>query len=363
MRIPKPHWKESHKCWYVKLRGRFYRLDPDRDKAFDLYTEMLSRFTIREGLRPAATLTVRDVLSEFLGWIKRNRKPATLGWYRQYILGSERSGKYHEAGFLHFCPPALLARDLKPFHLTNWLDSRYPKANPTTRAGAITAIQQGLKWATGEGYITVNPLQGYKKPRPLTRGIWAYLTPEQWTQIVEYVRDNPAKREVESFLDYCTVVRMTGCRPQEIRVVEARHLDNETRRWIFEVSESKAGDRTGRKRIVELGQQAYEICRKLALRYPDGPLFRNSDDRPWTKYAIAHRFRNMARELGFKVSAYSLRHTFATEALFNGADPVTVARLMGHVDLNMLNKVYEHVMADKEHIEASRAKATVRAAM
>ena len=53
MRIPQPHWKESHKCFYVKLKGKFHRLDPDQSKAFDMYRELLSRFNMREGLRPS----------------------------------------------------------------------------------------------------------------------------------------------------------------------------------------------------------------------------------------------------------------------------------------------------------------------
>ena len=30
MRQPKPYWKTSHKCWYVKIRNRHIRLDPDK---------------------------------------------------------------------------------------------------------------------------------------------------------------------------------------------------------------------------------------------------------------------------------------------------------------------------------------------
>ena len=33
MRDPKPHWKKSHKCWYVKIDGQFHRLDPDKPQA------------------------------------------------------------------------------------------------------------------------------------------------------------------------------------------------------------------------------------------------------------------------------------------------------------------------------------------
>jgi len=49
---------------------------------------------------------------------------------------------------------------------------------------------------------------------------------------------------------------------------------------------------------------------------------------------------------------YSLRHTFATEAMAGGADMKAVASHMGHQDVSMLHDVYQHVL-DRQRREVA----------
>lgn len=38
----KPFYRKSHSCWYLKSKtGKFIRLDPDEDKAFEIWRRML----------------------------------------------------------------------------------------------------------------------------------------------------------------------------------------------------------------------------------------------------------------------------------------------------------------------------------
>jgi len=52
-----------------------------------------------------------------------------------------------------------------------------------------------------------------------------------------------------------------------------------------------------------------------------------------------------------------LRHSWATNALQKGVDPLTVAILMGHRDPSTLAKVYQHLALNPKHMltEAHRA--------
>jgi site-specific recombinase XerD len=47
---------------------------------------------------------------------------------------------------------------------------------------------------------------------------------------------------------------------------------------------------------------------------------------------------------------YQLRHSFATAAILRGVDLQTIASLMGHSDLKMLNKVYQHIQRCDQHL-------------
>ena len=368
MRIPKPHWKKSHKCYYVKIGKTFHRLDPDETKAREMWQDLLSKQNIKDGTTPSRNIPVRDLLYLFLEWVHKHRAYDTYKWYRKYLHGNDgqlkngdgttSKSKYAEAGFANFVPAKLSIRDLKPFHLENWLDSRYAGADSDTVCAAIKAVTRALNWGRDDmGYIDKNPLTGFKRPFTEGRGADAYLTPDQWEKLIDAIKDGC--HDVEPFLDYVTVMKETGCRPQEIRKVEARHLDHTHKRWVFPNEENPKA-RKREKRIVMLGDEAYRICRRLAVKYPEGPLFRNCDGKAWTNFAVSCRCRRLSEKLGFKVFAYAIRHTFATEAIINGANVITIARLMGHKDLTMLNRIYQHVMEDKQHLEETRQRATER---
>lgn len=49
-----------------------------------------------------------------------------------------------------------------------------------------------------------------------------------------------------------------------------------------------------------------------------------------------------------RIRPYDLRHAFATEAIAAGADIGTVAKLMGHTDMNMILKHYQHVLSSQK---------------
>jgi site-specific recombinase XerD len=65
----------------------------------------------------------------------------------------------------------------------------------------------------------------------------------------------------------------------------------------------------------------------------------------------------LSEKIGFAVCPYSIRHTFATQSIINGVDVVTIAALMGHKDLEMLNRIYQHVQKNKPYLKEALRKA------
>ena len=138
-----------------------------------------------------------------------------------------------------------------------------------------------------------------------------------------------------------------GPRPQELLRIEARHVDLKNGRWLFPKNEAK-GKR--RARVVYLTESAIEISTRLMVKHPDGPLFRNTQGRPWKPCSANCRFQRLKKKLGTKYCLYAFRHSYATRLLQSGVDALTVAVLMGHSDTSMLGKVYQHLSHDPSHL-------------
>ncbi|MEM6434758.1 MAG: site-specific integrase [Cyanobacteria bacterium P01_D01_bin.115] len=253
---------------------------------------------------------------------------------------------------VEFVPNTLRTSQLKPLDITQWLD-----ANPTWKASgrraAITAAKRALNWAVEQGVIDRNPIAAIKRPAMPRRT--STLTPEQRKLILDSAGDRP-------FRELLLAVQLSGVRRQEVRAVEARHFDAAKGTWVFPAAEHKTGARTGKPRVVFLPPSLVELCERLAKRWPEGPLFRNSQDSGWTSNAIRCRFKRLRNRLKGQLPddlcLYLYRHTYATDALENGLNPVTVAELLGHADAATLSRVYQHVADRHDHMSQVAATAT-----
>jgi integrase len=343
MREPKVYWKKSHRCYYVNLGGKPVRLDPDEGKARDQYHQLMAgKRLVKPGCRAV------ELLDAFLEHVKVSCSAGTYGFYRRPLKS-----------FADFIGNRRVS-DLKTHDVTNWINrchrvatGKHSKGKPTSdtyRYNLIRAVKRAFRWAENEDYIDVSPVRKVKLPPPRSRDV--YLLPEQWGKLVAAIGRS---RDGGCLLDIVTILKETGCRPQEARNVESRHFDRAERCWVFPVDESK-----GKKdsRVVLLNKRAFDVCQRLALKHPTGPLFRNSDDTPWKWRTLGTRLYRLSKNLHFHVCPYAVRHTFATDAIIRGVDLQTIATLMGHVDLRMLSRIYAHLRKRSDHLRAGLQKAT-----
>ena len=137
----------------------------------------------------------------------------------------------------------------------------------------------------------------------------------------------------------------TGCRPNEARIIEARHVHEDL--IIFPADESKGEEDS---RIIVMIPQAKEIIDRCLHQVYEGPLFRNSWGNPWTKDSIKCRLTRLTKKFGFRVIAYGIRHSYATNGLLRSIDPVSLSHLMGHKDTRMISQVYSHISGNINHL-------------
>jgi integrase len=354
MRQPKPYFKKSHQSWYANIGANKapVKLAEGRGNETAAWDKYHSLMTDRQPV--SADCRVGDLLDRYLDHLKRNRSDATY----QYALSALTS-------FATFVGDRLQVSQVKPHHIHEWIGQRHhlrkagnkqkqhetnEPTNDTYRHNLIRTVKAAFRWAADEmEYIDRSPVRKVKLPAPRPRDV--YLMPDQWDQLAAKVGKAHDKG---CLLDYLTVLAETGCRPQEARRVESRHFDRDNRCWTFPVDESK-GKRDSR--VVLLTDQAFVICQRLALKYPEGPIFRNSDGTPWTRHTIGGRLNRLSGKLGFHVCAYAVRHTFCTNAIIRGVDLQTIASLMGHKDLRMLSRIYQHIQKRSDHMRAGLKKA------
>lgn len=331
-RTAKPWYREDRQSWFVTIDGKRHNLGPDEKEAKRKFHALMA--TPPQAKCPAAIssagFTVAEIFDKFLHWCSKHRSAETYEWTRYRIqmfvdaLGDEVN---------------MAVTSLKPFHLVEWIDkhinptdAEIHKWSNTYRRGIIAAVQRPLNWAVKLGYISENPLRHLEKPAAERRE--QLITPEEWPAI----RDR--YKEGDPFRDLIEFGWETGCRPQEVKAIEARHVQLAQHRVVFPKEEAKGKKRT---RVIYMTPRAEAIMTRLLAIRSTGLLFLNSNGKPWTGYAINCRFCRLKKHVGVKYAFYSARHGFATRKLEDGLDHLTVAALMGHADGTMLAKVYSHV--------------------
>lgn len=385
-KFAKPWFRASRGVWYVNLSGKQVNLGPDRTTAFQEYARLISA---PKKAKPVASHSLPAVLDAFLTWLRPRRSGETFEWYRYRL---ERLARRY---------PKVDASRLTCAMVEDWVDEY--ELSVTSRRNYFRAAKKAMKWAKSRGLVRRNRIRMLEVPAGESREV--VISVEQYEQVLALIRD-------PGFRDLVVTTWETGCRPQESLRVEARHVDLTNQRWVFPKSESKNKKLS---RVVYLTDVAVAITRKLLESSPTGRLFRNSRGRPWTTDAVNNMFRRIQVRIGLavmrtegravsaeaidrfvpqlkptrkikgkvqrktgadlraeakekltirmacgfapKLSLYALRHTWATNALQKGVDPLTTAILMGHSDPSMLSKVYQHVALNPAHMLSQAKKA------
>ncbi len=100
------------------------------------------------------------------------------------------------------------------------------------------------------------------------------------------------------------------------------------------------------------------ICKRLAEKYPTGPLYHTQRGTPYGWCGLSKRMGWLRQRLGLPntITVYGYRHTFATDALANGVPDAQVAELLGHSGTAMLHRHYAHLTARAKALQDALGK-------
>ncbi len=232
---------------------------------------------------------------------------------------------------------------LRTSHVQTWLNAQ-TQWNSTTKHDAITALQRAFNWCVTNCGLDKNPIKGMEKPKAIARK--STITQEEFDKLLEEIPD-------QLFRDLLIFSFDTGARPQEVKALEARHVDIGQELILIPTDEAKGKKRP---RVIYIPTtRSVEILKRLTEQYPEGFLFRNRRGNQWTATAVKDRFDDLDHVLGRRVTHYDFRRTWITQSLLAGVDSHIVAQLAGHVDTSMIDKHYSQV-ADNHKFMKEMAK-------
>ena len=122
---------------------------------------------------------VIDLYQKFLAWQKQHGSETTYGFYSRHKIRLRRSWA------LEAVP------HVRPYHVQEWLDAKYPTASQTYRYNLIRAVKRPFLWAKKLGYILVDPLESVSRGSQTSRQ--HYLEPRSGTPCCGW--SNPARSE------------------------------------------------------------------------------------------------------------------------------------------------------------------------
>jgi integrase len=290
--------------------------------------------------------------------------PRTVGHYKAVL----------EEVLLPFCreagvesPSELTNRhlnDLGAGHLDGTLSRSKRPISKATVHSYMRAINSFLTWARAQGEASA------------ARG--------RLPSMRKRVLDTLTRDEIQAMEDAATserdklIVRLladTGLRLGELLALRADNIRSEGGKHVLKIpGRERAGGRSAwvggkgdRERLVPISPTLARRLRRYAERgRPDA-----TSDRLFltlrrgrasgqldglTESAVEQMIRNLAVTAGIKKRVYPhlLRHSFATEYLRRGGNPILLQQILGHSSLAMITQTYQHLTLVDAHDELMR---------
>lgn len=191
-----------------------------------------------------------------------------------------------------------------------------------------------------------------KKEGEITLDLGRYFdTPKLWQLIPEVL----SVEEVDALLKVPEVRDPIGARDKailELLYATGMRVSEICGLRLNDLSDTfvKVRGKGRKERIVPVGKKAIEAVDHYLLNYrgeileENGPLFVTNRGKPLDRITVYHRVKRYAKSLNIQksISPHTLRHSFATHLLENGADLRLIQDMLGHVDIGTTDR-YTHV--------------------
>jgi len=249
--------------------------------------------------------------------------------------------------FKDFLQTDISVEDLNADLMRDWLFSiRENKKAVATQSLAVACLKSFGKHLVRSTVLKHNPALAIKTPKKPQRLV-SFLSQKEISE--------PFKAEFaesENTLRARTVLELLY--GAGLRISECANLTWASLNFTEELV--RVWGKGSKERIVPLTKDSIKWLNKYKdfqsknanPCFPKNFVFSKDGTKPYNTKKLYNDIHNLLRSIGWegKASPHVLRHTFATHLLENGANIVTVQKLLGHSSPNT-TQIYTHVSAEK----------------
>ena len=214
-----------------------------------------------------------------------------------------------------------------------------------TKAHYLTVLNSFYKYLIFMGKCSINPCDGIKHPK-LSKKLPEYLTSEEINKLFDIRLNKPIDYRNKAMLE---VLYATGTRISELINLELNQID-------FDECIIRVTGKGKKDRIIPVADTAMEELKNYILNYriflvktnDNNYVFLNRNGTKMSRQGFFKILKSLADEAGIKkeISPHTIRHSFATNLLNNGADLRVIQELLGHENLQT-TEIYSHLTNKK----------------
>ncbi len=256
--------------WMVTLGGEKIRLAKGKANK-KLAEQKFHELMLARCQNPEVSTSIRvvDLVEPFLDFSKKRFAPGT---YRNYRFYSQR--------FAEACGQ-LEVSQLKPHHITRWIDSE--PWNQTSEGNARRIARRVMTWAKEEGLIHQNPLEDM--PSVSGNARQRALTDTEYRALLATSHG--------CFRILIWALRNSGARPSELY----RLKWTQVRKDRLILSQHKTAKKTKKPRTIHMTPPLQRLIKHLRTRSESDYVFVNAKGRPWTSNSVQLRINRIKKNM------------------------------------------------------------------
>ena len=213
----------------------------------------------------------------------------------------------------------------------------------------LSSVRSFYRYLVRNKKLEKNVFASIHNPK-LEKKLPNFVSEVDMEKILDFIKDPKYKKTIYTTRDLLILELLydTGCRVQELVNIKLKDIDKNERKI-------KVLGKGAKERMVFFGEftsetlNAYLQEREVILdTKPSEYLLVSKESGALTTRRIAQIIKKSIDLIAFKnkVTPHTIRHTFATHMLNNGADLRSVQELLGHTSLST-TQIYTHVSNER----------------